>query len=66
VLLRSSERNLAVLAINCNGYKRNISGLKMNFSRRGRGTKGRKRNFPNKEKGMFLSAGSVTRSQIAG
>jgi hypothetical protein len=66
VLLRSSERNLAILAINCNGYKRNILGLKINFSRRGRGIKGCKRNFPNKDRGMFLSAGSVTRSQIAG
>jgi hypothetical protein len=60
VLLRSSERKLAILAINCNAYKTNISGLErngsgleMNFARRGRGTKRRKRNFPNKEKGMF-------------
>jgi hypothetical protein len=60
VLLRSSERKLAILVINYNAYKTNISGLernssglKMNFARRGRGIKRCKRNFPNKEKGMF-------------
>jgi hypothetical protein len=73
VLLRSSERKLAILAINYNAYKTNISGLKrdgsgleMNFARRGRGTKRRKRNFPNKGKGVFSSAGSVICSQTAG
>lgn len=73
MLLRSSVRKLAALAINCNAYKtnssgleRNGSGLEMNLAWRGRGTKRRKRNFPNKEKGMFYNAGSVTCSQTAG